>query len=147
MSRKPEQILWDDLSSVMKGHWEADRIENGVGRNIPDVWFRFGGQDAFTGWIELKQIFRWNIRKTVPTKIPHFTSGQKRWLKLNHEAGANAWMLLNVRLTNEYLFIPGSEVSLIGDSTQAEVNASAYEIFHGLPTAGTIRTILHTEGK
>lgn len=145
--RKPEQQLWDDLREVMDGHWTPDRVENRVALNMPDLWFRFGGKDAFTGWIELKQIFRWAHRRTEPTRVPNLTSGQKKWLIDNHKAGANTWLLLHIRLTNEYLFIPGDEVLLIGDITQAEVYSRAYEIFHGLPTASTIREILATKGR
>ena len=131
----------------MKDHWDADRIENSVGRNIPDVWFRFGGHNGFTGWIELKQIFRWNAKTHMSTKVPHFTAGQKSWLYLNHRAGANTWVLLHVRLTDEYLFIPGSKVFRLGDCNRLEAFDLAYEVFHGMPSAAAARGILASKGE
>lgn len=145
--RLPEQILWDDLRKEMGGQWEADRVENSLGRDMPDIYFRFGGEEPFCGWIELKQIFSWSRQKGRKTGVPTFTRGQKGWLSRHHRAGANCWVLLHVRLTNEYIFMPGDKAGILGDVTEQEVKANSYEYFHGLPNHATIRSILQSRGE
>jgi hypothetical protein len=142
--RKPEQTLWDRLSATMHGRWMADRVENMVGRDMPDVFFVL---PEGSGWIELKQIFRWNHYPHRITKVPHFTRGQKRWLSSRHREGANCWLLLHVRLTDEYIFLTGDKAGCVGDVTQEEVYINSYEHFHGMPSNAAIQMILGSKGE
>jgi len=135
----------------MHGRWDVDRIESSVARDVPDVYFMLPDQGprhpATTGWIELKQIPKWGFQKYRVTMVPHFTAGQKKWLREHWEAKANCWLLLHVRMTNEYLFFRGCDAPVVGDATQGTLYDKAFAVFKGLPTASTIRGILESKGR
>jgi hypothetical protein len=147
--RKPEQKLWDRLSVIMKGRWRADRIESETARDVPDIYFMLFDQGprnpSITGWIELKQIKNWHQYRSHVTQVPHFTYGQKKWLREHWEAGENCWLLLQVEKTNEILFFSGHKAQFVGDCTQGTLYTHAAAVFRGgLPTADYIRGILET---
>lgn len=128
----------------MGKHWTPNRIETDVSLNIPDLWFRFGAE--FTGWMELKQIHAWERDKTRITRVPNLTLGQKIWLRDNHAAGANTWLLLWIQRSGDYLFVPGNKVALIGDIPQEDTEARGFR-YRGLPHPATIKQMLKGRGE
>lgn len=66
---------------------DAKAIENPIGPGTPDV-------NYIEGWIELKWLRRWPAKKDSVVPLPHFTIGQRRWLRNRYRKGGNAWLLL-----------------------------------------------------
>jgi len=77
---------------------DAKTVENSIGPGTPDI-------NYIEGWIELKWLRNWPRRDDTIVTIPHFTLGQRRWLRNRHERGGNAWLLLQCRV--EWLLFHG----------------------------------------
>lgn len=110
----PEQSMWQRLSPILHTFAIAQRHEDSLSPDIPDVSFtrRIStpyGVSGGCGWIELKTIAAWN--KRCFTKLPHLRPGQVNWLKSRGALGADVWLLLWVRESNEWLWIPGKDLA------------------------------------
>lgn len=93
-----ESALWGWLSKLkqqVKGprnNLQAERIENAVGSDYPDVEGCYNGCQFH--W-ELKSVKR-PAREGTPIRIPHLTDGQVRWHKKRHDCGGNSYFLVQV---------------------------------------------------
>lgn len=103
--RLPEQLLWDWLRDRMGNLWFAQRIENRVGTNIPDVHFALR-QRTFTGWIELKSIPDWGKNEGSAFRLPKWTQGQRNWARDYAECGGQCWLAVQVQETDEVIVLP-----------------------------------------
>jgi len=90
--RKPEQKLWDRLSTIMVGRWRADRIENKVLQGMPDVYF--GVSPQLHGWIELKVLPEFPKAAVSKVKIPHYTAWQANWHWTHRDFGTRSWIFV-----------------------------------------------------
>ena len=77
---------------------DARPIENPIGPGTPDV-------NYIEGWIELKWLRRWPKRPETVVPLPHFTQGQRLWLRRRWRRGGNAWLLLQCK--QEWLLFHG----------------------------------------
>lgn len=77
---------------------DAKAIENTIGNGTPDV-------NYIEGWIELKWLRSWPAQKQTIMQLPHFTLGQRRWLRNRYNHGGNVWLLLQCRA--EWLLFHG----------------------------------------
>lgn len=80
--RKPEQVLWDDVSGLMKPVWYATRIENEATSGLPDV--EWSGAKR-SGWLELKVVER--ARMGEPLVISHLRAEQANWFDTKAKRG------------------------------------------------------------
>lgn len=103
---KPEQLMWNHLSAVLTTFAIAQRHEDKYSPDVPDVSF-VRRSDGVTVWVELKTIDKWS---PAVTKVPHLRAGQVNWLKSRSNLGAPVFMLLWIRESNEWLWIPGKEL-------------------------------------
>lgn len=88
--RRPEQALWDRLSTVMKGRWRADRVENKILQGMPDVYFGVSAQ--LHGWIELKVLPTFPKAAKTAVKVPHYTAWQANWHWTHRDVGTRSWI-------------------------------------------------------
>lgn len=94
--RKPEQKLWDRFRFFLSGYRvSAQRVENRVSNNMPDVLLRFPKHVA---WVELKVRERGIIK--------HWTTGQRKWATEFGQAAGNTWTLIYSTTWNHYYLIP-----------------------------------------
>lgn len=118
MATKAEQLMWDYLSGVMRGRWDAQRHEDKYSDSIPDVSFARGGVD---GWLELKIIPAWPKKANTPINLSHLRPGQVNWLEDRGRAGNGAcYLLLAVGPTPskaEWLLVHWSVVREVYDRT------------------------------
>lgn len=77
---------------------DARAVENPIGPGTPDV-------NYIEGWIELKWLRRWPKRPETIVPLPHFTQGQRLWLRRRCRRGGNAWLLLQCK--QEWLLFYG----------------------------------------
>lgn len=88
-------------------------VENPIGPGTPDV-------NYIEGWIELKWLRRWPARAETVVALPHFTLGQRRWLRNRHRDGGAAWLLLQCQ--SEWLLFHGLDAhDYVGKLTRAEL--------------------------
>ncbi len=90
----PESRLWEWLSKarrVFKSRLHISRIENEIGRGIPDTEACLDGVQL---WIELKCTKR-PANSTTRLKII-FQAGQPEWLRRRVRAGGRAFVLVQV---------------------------------------------------
>ena len=78
----------------------AKAIENPIGPGTPDV-------NYIEGWIELKWLRAWPVKSDTVVRLPHFTIGQRRWLRDRSRLGGNAWLLLQCK--QEWLLFTGPD--------------------------------------
>lgn len=83
--------MWVHLAAQMRGRWDAQRHEDRYSVGIPDLSFALGGVD---GWLELKTIPAWPIRKATKVRVRHLTPEQVNWLGRREAAGFGAVFLL-----------------------------------------------------
>lgn len=77
-------------------------VENRVGLGTPDV-------NCTAGWVELKWLRCWPVRKDTIVRIDHFTVQQRIWLRRRWQANRGAWLLLQCR--REWLLFTGEEAA------------------------------------
>lgn len=104
-----EKNLWGWLDLRLGGHWFAQRVENEVGRDTPDVWFALYKLRAVSGWIELKVLHDLPKRPGTPLRLPKWTAGQRNWAVSAHRHGAWCFLGLQVLERQEFYLIPGHE--------------------------------------
>lgn len=78
---------------------DAVSVENPAYPGTPDVNF-------IEGWIELKWLRSWPVRKDTAVTIDHLTQQQRVWLLRRWGAGGNAWLLL--QCGREWLLFDGN---------------------------------------
>ena len=91
---------------------DAMAVENKAptGAGTPDV-------NYIEGWIELKWLRRWPKKADTVVTIPHYTLGQRRWLRDRYNAGGSAWLLLQVQ--QEWLLFTGRDAhDYVGNLTR-----------------------------
>lgn len=77
---------------------DAIAIENSIGQGTPDI-------NYIEGFLELKWLRRWPTKETTIVQLPHFTLGQRRWLRNRYSRGGHSWLLLQCR--SEWLLFHG----------------------------------------
>lgn len=89
----------------------AKAIENPIGPGTPDV-------NYIGGWIELKWLRAWPTKDGTIVQLPHFTIGQRRWLRDRCNKGGDAWLLLQCK--QEWLLFHGLDAhDYVGKLTKA----------------------------
>lgn len=109
--RLPEQRLWDRLSSLMSGRWEAARVENRIEKSMPDVFF---SHHEVHGWIELKA-YRQPLRNMTKFRISNWTAGQQAWARRFAESLTPVWLVIHFDRTNE-IFVLGAHDALAANN-------------------------------
>jgi hypothetical protein len=126
-----EKNLWGWLDLRLGGHWFAQRVENEVGRDTPDVWFALYKLRAVSGWIELKVLTDLPKRPGTPLRLPKWTSGQRNWAVSAHRHGAWCFLGLQVLERQEFYLIPGHEAARL-----VEMQVPHEETLHKLRVRG-----------
>lgn len=81
-------------------------IESHMEAGVPDACVCLIGGEV-VGWLELKFLPAWPVRRTTPVRLKKFTQEQALWLKGWDKAGGHSWLLLQV--AREYLLFRGGE--------------------------------------
>ena len=110
-----ESSLWNTLRNNMKDRWRAERIENGVGLGTPDVYATLL-ENGSMHWIELKHVHEYPKRITTIVNVDHFTAQQKGFIRRHHKAGANVWVLIQIK--RDYYLFHGLNSLKIGELTK-----------------------------
>lgn len=105
--RLPEQKLWDRLSHLMSGVWQAQRVENRVGPNTPDVYF---SHPTIHGWIELK-VYNPPLRPDTRWRLPHWTAGQQEWARRYAASGSPVWLVVHF-VNSDRIYLLAAEEAL-----------------------------------
>lgn len=115
---KPEQKFWKFLQPKFKTvpHLEVERVENRVSKSMPDVAYTIGPKSVgIHGWIELKVLT--SAGNGPGFTIPHFTPGQRSWMRRRGSTGGYVWLLLR---TPEHIYLfdhmEAQEVRKLGKS-------------------------------
>lgn len=87
-----ESTLWNYVKKGMLGKWHATRIESSAGNGIPDVSY---GLPGVNGFLELKLIPSWPVRKTTNVKLP-LRPEQKHWIKARGELSGEVFVLVRI---------------------------------------------------
>jgi len=120
--RRPEQALWDRLSTVMKGRWRADRVENKILQGMPDVYFGVSAQ--LHGWLELKVLPEFPKYAKTAVKVPHYTPWQANWHWTHRDFGTKSWILV-AHGTDLYVFPSRMALALFEGMTSTEFRTAA----------------------
>lgn len=99
-------------------------IENLCGRGTPDTTYAYG-------WIELKALKEWPKRDSTPVRLHHDLMREQRiWLRRRWQAGGEAYVLLLVEKTQDWLIFDGPTAgTIIGDATQEELREAAIAVW------------------
>lgn len=91
-----EQTMWDRVrDALVQGpRDEATRVENPAWPGTPDVSYCMRSAE---GWLELKQITSWPVKRDTVVQVSHFTPQQRAWLRKRRQAGGRAFLLLKVQ--------------------------------------------------
>lgn len=125
---KPEQEMWEYLKDKVNGIWDADRIENRLNRNFPDISWGYKGRN---GYIENKAIAYWPSKLDQPVKIKSLTDGQRGWLHTRGEVAGNIYLLLRVGgilgdiMENSYYIYDWTQVWQLGTWTKDQMIVNA----------------------
>lgn len=96
---------------------DARPIENPIGPGTPDV-------NYIEGWIELKWLRRWPKNAETIVQLPHFTKGQRLWLRRRWRRGGNAFLLLQCK--QEWLLFTGQDAhDFVGHTTREGLHRGA----------------------
>ncbi len=91
MMRKPEQKLWDKMRKEKPRGFYLERVENGLGAGMPDIYCKWQGGHC---WVELKAP---NIPKRKSTRLlgnAGLNQSQINW-HLQHSAlKLSSWILI-----------------------------------------------------
>lgn len=100
-------------------------IENHIIPGTPDINYN-------NGWIELKYIKNWPKNEKTIVSINHFTAQQRRWLENRCQKNGNAYLLLHIYSTKQWLLFTGDVAArYIGSSTKNELESLAYSRWVG----------------
>lgn len=119
MAKTPEQKAYEFLKSVFDQipKFIYERVENEVSTSTPDISYAYNGHN---GWIELKSIPALGLPVNLGKKfaIPHFTEGQKKWLKTRGAIAGSCWLLVvserKEKSRNHMLMIRHDQLDLVG---------------------------------
>lgn len=94
-SRQRESNLWKHLQRHLKTQNRIDyqRVENQVSNSMPDVYFSSDENGGTTGWMELK-VMHATTKADRLFIAPHFSTGQRRWIKREWLRGARPFLLV-----------------------------------------------------
>ena len=120
--RKPEQVLWDRLSAIMKGRWRADRVENKILQGMPDVYFGISAQ--LHGWLELKSLPEFPKLAKTTVKVPHYTPWQANWHWTHRDFGTRSWIVVECKGI-AYVFSARQSLALFEGLNVTEFRTSA----------------------
>lgn len=95
------------------------RVEDRFNEGYPDVLYCFRGS---AGWIELKHLGQWPVRKETPVHLPKLTLEQVTFAESWDAAGGRCWVLLQV--ANEYLMFPSTVTRAIYERRLTRVHLS-----------------------
>jgi len=98
--------MWQRFDRMYSRRLICQRHEDRLSPDIPDVSCT-RRSDGVNGWVELKTIEKWSGKTT---KLRHLRPGQVNWLKTRGDVGAEVYLLLWVRESDEWLWIHGSKV-------------------------------------
>jgi penicillin-binding protein-related factor A (putative recombinase) len=90
----------------MGTRWDVQSHEDKYSSGIPDLSF---GIYNTNGWIELKQIKKWNGDK--PVKPDHYTSIQVNWLNRREKSGGNCFVM--IKIENDYYILAAKEAKKV----------------------------------
>jgi hypothetical protein len=110
-----ESGFWQWLRDKMRCYWDAERIENGLACGVPDVNY---GVPSHQGWIELKWLKKFPVRKTTKVRIHHWTGVQKQWLLRRGKVSGNCWMM--IRVEDEVFLFSYDQTMLVETWTKSE---------------------------
>ncbi len=92
---------------------DAKAVENTIGNGTPDV-------NYMEGWIELKWLRSWPVKEDTVVQLPHFTIGQRRWLRNRYNLGGRCWLMLQCR--SEWLLFHGLDAhDYVGNLTRQDL--------------------------
>jgi len=113
-----EKKLNDYLKEILKGKWEAQRLESPLtSSGIPDWVYSL---PSAMGFIEVKFLKAWPKREATGIKIDHFTSAQKRFLYCHGKMrGKGAFLLLQIG--DDIMLFPWHTVYKIVGKTQSQL--------------------------
>ncbi len=131
--KKPESVLWGHLrKQLLRAAPSAHlvRVENMTCDGHPDVDLCVGGVATS---MELKRVSYWPKRAATVVRLPHYTEGQRGWLKKRILAGGRVAVLLGVDRedVSEYLLFTGASVLAVGCVSRADLYALAAGHWHG----------------
>lgn len=132
-----ERQMWDALRKEMKRlALDPVRIENRVGKGVPDVNFTLG-------WVELKHRDKWPVRNG-PVDIG-VSPEQKVWLLRRWNYAPNtAWLC--ARVGREWLMFAGYKPIEWGRPLRADIVAAADATFdHPRGVAGFLGGLYETD--
>lgn len=118
-----EGYMWREnvRPALQRAGLDPLRVENKVASGTPDV-------NYMDGWLELKCVDRWPARGGA-LALPHFTKEQRIFLRTRWQRGGNAWLLLKVVKTRDWLLFDGATAAeLLGkgaDHAALELRAAA----------------------
>lgn len=120
----------------------AFAVENLVYPGTPDIAF-------IGGWIEMKKLDEWPVRKTTKVRISHYTKEQRGWAKIHHRRGGKSYWLLRVR-QDWVLLHAHLAAELVGTVTKTElIEGSLLYMHNGFDSDQLLRTLkeLTNEGR
>lgn len=122
-----ESRLWVHLRSGMQStDWVAERVENKIGVDFPDVCYTVPGNHGF---IELKYLHHWPKDPQTVIKFKDNIEGQKRWAKRRGELNGHCLFLLWIEETAEYFLFNDISAQILNRGTQSELRCHATMIW------------------
>lgn len=91
--RLPEQRLYDWVKRKIGHVVMLERVENRVKRDTPDLYLC---TPSLAGWIELKVLDEFPVKRETPVRIGHWTTGQRDWAIMHERMGGKTWLLVQV---------------------------------------------------
>lgn len=114
-----ERNMWNRMNvglmlAIGPKHLRMQRIEDAYSSGIPDVAFSASWKrKRIAGWIELKRVLKYPVRKATPIKMEHFTKEQKLFLKLHGRLSHSAYLFVQVE--NDYYIFDHINIDKLGD--------------------------------
>jgi len=99
---------------------DGQPIENRLKGGTPDV-------NYIGGWIECKWLRSWPIREGI-IKIPHYTLGQRLWLRRRGQRGGNVHLALQVN--KQWLFFNWNYAYYYVGKTATRLDLEEYAVKH-----------------
>lgn len=121
MTRKPEQKLWDTMKANKPRETFMERIENGVGSGMPDVYLR---KPDWQTWIELKQC---NVPARISTRMlgaKGLSQDQINWHMQHASLGLYSYVLVRDDQGGLYL-LRGELADRINDMSWGDLHANS----------------------
>ncbi len=104
---KPESGLYQRFKHILLPcPIELKRVENSMDTGTPDVYYY---TESNEGWIELKHIPRFPVRRGTPIRIP-FRPGQYSWFKARFRLNPKTTYFLIVQIYDVVFMFKNSNV-------------------------------------